>query len=672
MKQIIKEKGMLFLVFLLFFLITEAITFRWVDFHALPRFLFIDLLIGFAFALLILLIKSIKLSILYLSSLLGFIMVLFLINATMYDVNYDLFSFQQLQLIGEATTVFNFEHLSVSSVIVAAIEFTLYCVAMTIVYRIIIKNKTVIDHYYPKALFIFASACIFAFSLFTSEIPVFANYAEQNNITTFKRASLEKYGLLGYYTKEAEIIILREKEIPLIITATNTTAQPSTYSNEQPSTSYPTTNEVVTASTTTEENDTQSLFVPTDYFGLLEGKNVISIMLESIQPFAINEFLTPNLYNLTNLGLYFPANYSENKTNVSEMIGICGNYPTINFLPEIYNYDFSFSIPNILNDTYSTSYFHDNIPDFYSRGSLMPQLGFEKTYFHDDLYPGEAIWTWNGDYTLDSVTNEKILPVMLNSEQPFYSFWSTLSTHGPYNYGQDNIALFEALGYFEQIDAAEEDGLWANILAESTEENIARIRHYQAAAMDLDVAIGRLLEELENQNLLEDTLIVLYGDHNVYYHELYLEINAESNPEYYNMEMYHTFFCMYNPTLTEEYLERSQTESTSINDFVSPYNIVPTVLDLLGAPYNSDLYLGESIFSENIQICYSNKLTGIFNNMFYSDDGTSISYYRDIDSATDENIEAFLKQCESIIPKIEYINLWYLSFETDKEQSPDE
>jgi len=669
LKQIIKEKSMLFLVFLLFLIITEAITFRWVDFSILPRFLFIDLVIAFAFGSLIILIKSIKVSIIYLSSLLGFIMILFLINATMYTVNYDLFSFQQLQLIGEATTVFNFEHLSILSIIVATIEFTLYCVVMTIIYRIIKKNKTVIESYYPKALFLFASACVIAFALFTSDIPVFANYAEQNNITTFKRASLEKYGLLGYYTKEAEIIILREKEIPIIIT-TYTTTQPTIHTNDQTVTSSPTTYEVVTTDST--ENNTQELFVPTDYFGLLEGKNVISIMLESIQPFAINEYLTPNLYNLTNLGLYFPASYSENKTNVSEMIAICGNYPTINFIPDKHEYDFSFSLPNILNETYSTSYFHDNVPEFYLRGSLMPQLGFENTYFHDDLYPDEAIWTWNGDYTLDSVTIEKILPEMLNSEQPFYSFWSTLSTHGPYNYGHENIALFEALGYFEQIDTAEENGQWTNVLAESTEENIARIRHYQAATMDLDVAIGRLLEELENKNLLEDTLIVLYGDHNVYYHELYLEINAGSDTEYYNMEMYHTFFCMYNPILTDAYLESSQAESTYINDFVSPYNIVPTVLDLLGVPYHTNLYLGESVFSENVQIFYSNKLTGIFNDAFYSDDGTSITYYRDITSATEESIDAFLNQCETFISKIAYINLWYLSFATEKEQPPAE
>jgi hypothetical protein len=34
----------------------------------------------------------------------------------------------------------------------------------------------------------------------------------------------------------------------------------------------------------------------------------------------------------------------------------------------IYDYAFPFSLAEILNDTYKTAYFHDNVPSFYGRG----------------------------------------------------------------------------------------------------------------------------------------------------------------------------------------------------------------------------------------------------------------------------------------------------------------
>ena len=76
-------------------------------------------------------------------------------------------------------------------------------------------------------------------------------------------------------------------------------------------------------------------------------------------------------------------------------------------------------------------------------------MGFEHLYFHDDLFnetlPNwDGSWSWSGDYTLDSITIERILPHMIHDNKPFYSFWTTLSTHGPYdndNYSNRNLFI---------------------------------------------------------------------------------------------------------------------------------------------------------------------------------------------------------------------------------------
>ncbi len=452
--------------------------------------------------------------------------------------------------------------------------------------------------------------------------------------------------MLGYYFKEVEGFIEQRNS------NTVTPDDPSNTSSDNTDIS-------------TKEVTTDYLADHTDYFGLLEGKNVITILLESVQGFAINETLTPNMYMMAEDGLYFDNSYSENKTNHSELISMIGNYPmtSVNFGAN--TYDFSYGMPSTLQELgYTTNYFHDNLSTFYSRGILMPNMGFENTYLHEELFPGEEIWGWGGDYTLDSITMNNMLDNLSTTDGPFYSYWATMSSHGPYNNSQTNIDLFEELGYFAAIDQAELDGQWTNILAEQDEEDVARVRYYQAAVMELDKAIGLMLDDLETKGILDDTVIVMFGDHNVYYHEIYLKRFDDFN-DLYNMEMYHNFFCIYNPVLTTEYLNISGDDDSTISKFVSPYSIVPTLYDLLGIDYDNRLFIGTSIFSEGQDVFYSLKLTGFFDDQFYSNDGTEIAYAKEL--TTEEEEILFLEKCMAIRDKMDYINQVYKDSKESRE-----
>ncbi len=636
MKTYLKEKFHILLAFLLCYLLVEILTFIWIDFQFLPNAFYIDLMIAFAFSSVIFLMKSIKWSMVYLSVLFALVIILFLINATMYKVYFDIFTLQQLQLIGEAANVFDIEHVSISSFFAALGVIALYLFMMRYLFKKynIAKRKT--EHFLRNATIAYLCSLLFVFVFFTVDAQTINEFLETSNVTSFKRVSLEKYGMMGYYIKELEDIV----EQSVLI---NDEDDPSNSAGEY----------VIEYSK------------PTEYFGLLEGKNVINILLESIQPFAVNEVLTPNLYNMTQDGLYFEHSYSENKTDVSELISIIGNHPSIRFKPDKYDYDFSYSFPMLLkNEGYVTSYFHDNVPDFYSRGDLMPQLGFDYLHFHDELYPDLEMWNWSGNYTLDSITMETMLPKFTDTEEPFYTFWASLSTHGPYNQNPDNITKFTELGYFSQIDQANQDGLWTNVLEDFEEVDVLRIRYYQAAVMDLDKALGIMLQDLENKGILDDTIIVLFGDHNVYYHNIHTKMFEDTDNHYYNMEMYKNFFCIYNPLLTETYLEYSGDMDSTISKFVSPYDIVPTLLDLFGYQYDINLFLGDSVFRDKEMVFYSLKLTGFFNQNHYSNDGYSILYYKE--EYTLDQLNYFNPECFHLIQKINVINQYYSDSKTRK------
>jgi len=622
MIKILREKGTILGIFLVYYYLIQIITFEWINFQFLPSSFFVDFFIALMIGSVVFLFKSNKLAIAYVTVIISMVIALFMVNATLYSVYRDIFTLQQFTLLQEAGAVFRFEFVSINSLIVTVLIAISYFLVIYVAWKKILRTNSS-NFYYPKAAIIFISLNLLLVSFFISDIETFDLYRDDNAVTAFKRTSLKKYGLFGYYFKESEFLIGGSQIDPDI--------------------------DIDDDSIIPVENPGL-----TDYHGFLAGANVITILVETLQPFAINEVLTPNLYKLNQEGLYFPNNYSENKTNVSEMIAITGNYPTFYFLPKTYDYDFSQSLPSVLReDNYHTGYFHDNVGSFYNREKFFEDLGFDDLYFHEDLFPDKEMWHWGGNYNLDSLTVESVID-KIETEGNFYYYWSTMITHGPYNNSSENINLFTELGYFDQIDTAENDGLWENPLSE-VEEDALKIRYYQAAVMDFDKALGKLLDFLEENNILDDTILVLFGDHNVYYHDLSKKMYEESGSEYYNFEMYKTYLNIYNPLLTNKFLETNSTNV--IEKFVSLYNIVPTVFELLGYEYNQNFMMAEPVFTDALEIFYSQKLTGYFNDKFYSDDGFDVIYQSADASGSDLNL--FLDKTFILNNRIEMINYFY-------------
>lgn len=601
-----------------------------------PDYIMIDLSVVFIIGSFIFLFKSYVISLIYLSSWIFLFCVLYLANTTMFNIFGDIFSIDKLLLVDEAILVFEWSYLKMDNIITALSLFLGFILLNLFIHYLFRHIKVTFQRVKAFVLFLICFITIYFFRSAISHDHIIINgleISEKTYISTLKKSALNDYGLVTFYLKEIELITNDYNEENIVI------------------------------------DDKQNY---SKYHGLLKDKNVIMIMIESGQEMAINQYLTPNLYRIQNEGLYFSENYSSNKTDVSEFIGISGNYPTtvVNFSK--YTYEMPFSVPNVLKEKYVTSYFHDNNGSFYNRGKLMPNLGFEHVYLHDDLFQEnlpnwdkEKGWRWCGDYTLDSITIERILPHMIHEDELFYSFWTTLSTHGPY---RDNIYsnwnLFKSLGYFLQIERVENNGDWVNPLKNTDNENM--FKYYQAAMMDLDKAIGRIFEELEKKELLEDTIIILYGDHNAYYHNLHLLINGllENENDEINIDdlkkvdlLYDTILYMWNPTLNNKYKEDNGTNI--ITTFTSPYIIVPTLLDLLGYDYCTDYYTNYSFFDNNyLPVFYSHQLRSYMNNILFTDELDKVNYQAE--PVSKEYIDQFLLDCTKFLERQALINNLYI------------
>ena len=143
----------------------------------------------------------------------------------------------------------------------------------------------------------------------------------------------------------------------------------------------------------------------------------------------------------------------------------------------------------------------------------------------------------------------------------------------------------------------------------------------------VDNALGVLIEGLEKRGILEDTVIVFYGDHYPYgiskdnlnkvlSYDTKADMNAEQVP-----------FFIYNPSI----------EGTKKEEYTSYVNVLPTIANMLGLDYDPRYYVGQDLFSDNYQsiVVFAD---GSWKNeiAYYNSSKNDIKYYTDKTYTADE------------------------------------
>lgn len=380
-----------------------------------------------------------------------------------------------------------------------------------------------------------------------------------------------------------------------------------------------------------------------EYTGMFEGKNLIVIMMESTTNIALNEEYYPNLYKLYNEGWSWTNSYSPRNscsTGNNEMGGMVSLY-TINnsCTANIYkNNVYPESIFNLFkNDGYQTSSYHNYTEQYYRRKIIHPNMGSDHYYGVEELgIPySKAYREWPSDVEL----MEKFLNNIEDQDQ-FMTWITTVSSHQPYGVDSELGTLY--LDLFEDTDYD------------------MSLKRYMSKLKVLDNAIGTLIDGLEEQGKLEDTVIVLYGDHYPY------GLDDDVLNEYFdydvsvNYEVDRTPFIIYNPNLTP----------TKYDEYTTFMNIVPTLANLFDLDYDPRMYAGDDLFDKD----YDNRVyfaNGSWQDdkAFYSATTGKISYYKENETYTSEEIQKINKEINNKIKmsnlaiKTDYFNYLYEKFE---------
>ena len=309
------------------------------------------------------------------------------------------------------------------------------------------------------------------------------------------------------------------------------------------------------------------------YTGMFKGKNLVVIVGESFSSLAIRQDLMPNLYKLYSEGFQFNNFY----TPIFPISTADGEYITdTSLIPkegvwsfkEIVGNYMPYSYANIFEKLgYSSNAYHNHTATYYERDKYISTMGYNSylavgTGLENRMDTSK--WP-NSDYEMIDVTTKDYI-----NNDKFLAYYMTVSGH--LNYTKIGNAMtsknWDAVKNLPYSDKA---------------------KSYLAANIELDKAVGELINNLKESGKLEDTVIVISGDHYPYGLTLN-EINEISTYERDDkFEKYHMPLLIWSGSMKSP---------IQVDKIGSSLDILPTVLNLFGIEYDSRLLMGRDILSD--------------------------------------------------------------------------
>ena len=251
-----------------------------------------------------------------------------------------------------------------------------------------------------------------------------------------------------------------------------------------------------------------------EYTNIFNGKNVIVIHAESLQNFVINKKIngkeiTPNLNKLINKSLYFNNFYaldSVGTSSDSEFTFSTSLLPTNNGTVFINYWNRKYeSIQKKFNDAgYYTFSMHANNGTFWNRNIMYNSLGYQKFYNYESDYTiDEIIGLGLSDESFFRQSLTKLKEIN-EKGQNFYGTLITLSNHTPFTNEGKDLSNFDVSSYhYDKNGKLITDNYLEGTILGSYIKSV----HYA------DKALGEFIDGLEKEGLLENTVLIIYGDH---------------------------------------------------------------------------------------------------------------------------------------------------------------
>ncbi|HFD1835308.1 TPA: LTA synthase family protein [Clostridium perfringens] len=298
------------------------------------------------------------------------------------------------------------------------------------------------------------------------------------------------------------------------------------------------------------------------YKGMLQGKNVIALQVESLENFVIGkkvygQEITPNINKLLKNSLYFDNIKEQNNSGTSSDCDIMVNTSILPVREGTTVFGYPWAEYNTLqkilkSNGYSTVSTHPEVPGNWNWAEVHKAFKADEIWDAHQFDQSEIIGLGMSDESYLRQVGERLK----SQKQPFYTFLVTLTSHGPFDMPKDKQYLN---------------------LPEDLNENM--LGEYFQSVRYTDEAIGEFINQLKEEGLLDNTVIMIYGDHGGV-HKFYEDKikDAPLEGDWWKDDEKEIPFLIYNPSINGETISK---EGGQI-DFL------PTIAYLLG--FNRDTF----------------------------------------------------------------------------------
>lgn len=373
--------------------------------------------------------------------------------------------------------------------------------------------------------------------------------------------------------------------------------------------------------------------ITNDYTGLFEGYNLIYICAEAFSGWACNEQATPTLYKMAHNGIVLNNFYNsfKNTTTNGEYAFATSMWPdtsrradcgkAVGSFPQSATRYMPQGLGKLFTSVGASAYaFHNYNGSYYSRNVSWPNLGYE-CYFKGKGMKFTTTWPASDLEMMEQSVDKYI------ADEQFNAYYMTFSGHGPYN--EENCI------YRKNIDAVKA------LLGEDTKLG-DMAKGYLACQYELDKAMEYLLNELDKAGKLENTVIVIVGDHYPYYVNTKTARNQLAGYKYdMDLGLYESTCIIYCAGLETP---------VETDTFCCNVDILPTILNLFNIPFESRVMMGTDIFSTGTHKATS--YNGSFKTEYVTyNSGTGKAEWTDL--AADIDDETKKNYLDSLIASVE-------------------
>lgn len=345
------------------------------------------------------------------------------------------------------------------------------------------------------------------------------------------------------------------------------------------------------------------------YSNMFAGKNALFIHAESIQGFTLDTYingkeLTPTINKLAREGLYFTNFYAQESvgtTSDTEFTLSTSLMPASSGTVAINYWDRDYTTTQKLlkEQGYYVFSMHGNNGSYWNRLNVHKSYGYDKFYNSTtDFNVDETIGLGLSDKSMFKQAIPKIKDIAKNNSS-WMGEMLMLTNHTPFT---DIERVSDYKVDFKYKKYNDQTGLYDEVSAPFLEGR--KLGSYFKSVHYADEAINQFLEDMDKEGLLDNTVVILYGDHDAKIkeseYEYYFNYDpfndttlSEDDPGYIPIDPFYYNINRKVPLII--WSKDGGYEPQKIDKVMGMYDVQPTLGNMMG--FENKYALGHDIFS---------------------------------------------------------------------------